>query len=123
MVAATFCTAAPITDAVVLGNEIVVDLLRLFVSLCSGKTCSFLCTNNGWSVTVPVSGMMVVASYNGALVSVDVEMIENLRALETVVVNLCCGLEEKTDTISDLVSWELDCDQDTSVLLTGDDGV
>ena len=93
--AATFCTA-PITDVVVLGNEIVVDLLRLFVSLCSGKTCSFLCTNNGWSVTV--SGMIVVASYNGALVSVDVEMMENLSALETVV-NLCC--EEKTETISD----------------------
>ena len=42
--------------------------------------------------------MMVVASYNGALVSVDVEMMENLSALETVVI-LCC--EEKTETISD----------------------
>lgn len=107
---------------VVLGNEIVVDLLRLFVSLCEGKTCSVLCTNNGWSVTVPVSEMMVVASYNGALVSVDVEMIENLRALETVV-NLSLELAEKTETISDWVSWELDCDQDTCVLRTGGDGV
>jgi len=84
------------------GNENVVDLVAaVFAALCDGKSCSILCSFNGWSDTFWVG---VVDGYKGALVSVDVEMIENWNALETVVI--CCMLE-KTETISGLISdWE-----------------
>lgn len=59
-----------------------------------------------------------MVGYKGALVSVDVEMIENLNALETVVI--CC-MFEKTETISGLSdSGSRLTDSDHDTLISGD---
>ena len=109
-------TSSVSSPGVVVANEIVVDLVELeaLAALCS----SFLCRFSGLVVTsVTSSAVVVLASNKTALLSVEVEMIENFRPGrgETVVAR---GWEPaNTETTSGLeMASDWDWDQLTSIL-------
>ena len=105
LVVATTSFPAPSGSAVVvIGNEIVVDLVSsVFVSL---TLCSSLCSDTATSGST-ASAASVLDSARGALVWVEVEMMEYWGALDTVVTWLAdtTGATKGTICSRELRGW------------------